>query len=88
LTVGLMSKLRLILDTNILLVSLAPKFKYHWIYEALIQNKYDLVVSNDILIEYQEQVALRYGLEHTDASLDFLLLRSNVILKNPSFFGS
>ena len=80
-----MNKLRLILDTNIFLVSLAPNFKYHWIYQALIKNKFDLVVSNEILIEYQEQICIRYGIERTDASLDFLLLLPNVILKNPSF---
>jgi putative PIN family toxin of toxin-antitoxin system len=80
-----MSKLRLILDTNIFLVSLAPNFKYHWIYQSLIQNKYDLVVSNEILTEYQEQITSRYGIERSDASLDFLLLLPNVILKNPSF---
>ena len=80
-----MSKLRLILDTNIFLVSLAPNFKYHWIYQSLIQNKYDLVVSNEILTEYQEQIISRYGIEYTDASLDFLLLLPNIILKNPSF---
>jgi putative PIN family toxin of toxin-antitoxin system len=80
-----MSKLRLILDTNIFLVSLAPNFKYHWIYQSLIQNKYDLVVSNEILTEYQEQIAIRYGIESSDASLDFLLILPNVILKNTSF---
>jgi putative PIN family toxin of toxin-antitoxin system len=80
-----MNKPRLVLDTNIFLVSLAPNFKYHWIYQSLINNKYDLVVSNEILIEYQEQVAIRYGLEITDSSLDFLLLLPNVILRNPSF---
>ncbi|HEY9000406.1 MAG TPA: putative toxin-antitoxin system toxin component, PIN family [Mucilaginibacter sp.] len=80
-----MNKLRLILDTNIFLVSLAPNFKYHWIYQSLLQNKYDLILSNEILTEYQEQISIRYGLERTDASLDFLLLLPNVILKNPSF---
>jgi len=80
-----MSKLRLILDTNIFLVSLAPNFKYHWIYQSLLRNKYDLVLSNEILTEYQEQITIRYGLEHSDASLDFLLLLPNIILKNPSF---
>jgi putative PIN family toxin of toxin-antitoxin system len=80
-----MNKLRLILDTNIFLVSLAPNYKYHWIYQSLTQNKIDLVVSNEILTEYQEQITRRYGLEQTDAALDFLLLLPNVILKNPSF---
>ncbi len=80
-----MSKIRIFLDTNIFLVSLAPNYKYNWIYLALIQNKYDLVVSNEILMEYQEQITLRYGLLKTDVSLDFLLLLPNVILKNPSY---
>jgi putative PIN family toxin of toxin-antitoxin system len=82
---GLMNKLRLVLDTNIFLVSLAPKFKYKWIYQSLVQNKFDLIISNEILTEYQEQIAIRYGLNYADASLEFLLLLPNVILKNPSF---
>jgi putative PIN family toxin of toxin-antitoxin system len=80
-----MNRLRLILDTNIFLVSLAPNFKYHWIYQSLIQNKFDLVISNEILTEYQELIVDRYGISYTDASLDFLLLLPNVFLKNPSF---
>lgn len=80
-----MNKLRLILDTNIFLVSLAVHSKYHWLYGALIANKFDLVVSNEILTEYQEQVAMRYGLDFTESSLDFLLLLPNVIQVNPSF---
>lgn len=58
LIVGLMSKLRLLLDTNIFLVSLAPHSKYAWIYTALVDEKYELVVSNEILTEYQEQIVL------------------------------
>ena len=80
-----MNKPRLILDTNIFLVSLAPNYKYHWIYQSLVQNKYELVVSNEILTEYEELITMKYGLEHMDASLDFLLLLPNVMLKNPSF---
>ena len=80
-----MSKVRLVLDTNIFLVSLAPKYKYHWIYETLFEGRYELALSNEILTEYQEQIGIRYGLERTEASLDFLLLLPNVILKNPSY---
>lgn len=80
-----MSRLRLVLDTNIFLVSLAPNYKYHWIYTAIISGKFDLIVSNEILTEYQEQITLRYGIDRTDATLDYLLLLPNVELKNPSF---
>ena len=43
------------------------------------------MVSNEILTEYQEQISIRYGIELTDASLDYLLWLPNVILKNPSY---
>lgn len=80
-----MNRLRLILDTNVFLVSLAVHSKYHWIYRALIDQKFDLVISNEILTEYQELVASRYGLDYSEASLEYLLLLPNVILVNPSF---
>ena len=81
-----MSKLRIILDTNIFLVSLAPNYKYNWIYKSLLNDKYELVISNEILTEYQEQISSRYGIDRTAASLDFMLPLPNVILKNPSYF--
>lgn len=80
-----MNRPRLVLDTNIFLVSLAIQSKYHWIYKSLIDKKFDLVISKEILTEYQEQISLRYGLDYTDSSLDFLLLLPNVIQVNPSF---
>lgn len=81
-----MSKLRVVLDTNVFLVSLAPRYSYHWIYQGLLQGKYELALSNEILTEYQEQISLRYGIQQTDAKLDYLLMFSNVRLYNPSFF--
>lgn len=80
-----MDKPRIVLDTNIFLVSLVPNYKYNWIYESLINNKYELVISNEILTEYQEQISVRYGIAYSDSSLDFLLLLPKVILKNPSY---
>lgn len=44
-----------------------------------------MAVSNDILMEYQEQISLRYGIKQTDAVLDFMLLLPNVYLHNPTF---
>ncbi|HEV7347757.1 putative toxin-antitoxin system toxin component, PIN family [Telluribacter sp.] len=80
-----MNRLRVVLDTNVFLVSLAPHYKYHWLYQSLIQGKYELAVSNEILTEYQEQVSLRYGIQRTDTTLDFLLMLPNIHLHNPSY---
>ena len=79
------NRLKIVLDTNIFLVSLAEKFKYHVIFNAIKENKFDLFVSNEILTEYQEVIQSRYGLTKTDAALDFLLLLPNVKETTPYF---
>lgn len=79
------SKLHIVLDTNVLIVSLASHLKYHWVFERLLAGDYDLFVTNEILAEYQEQVARRYGLSYTEARLDFLLLLPNVTQVTPFY---
>ena len=79
------NKLRFVIDTNVLIVSFAPNNKYSWIFDALFADKFELAISNEVLLEYQEQLSLRYGLTKTDASLDFLLLLPNVILSEPYY---
>lgn len=78
------NKLKIVLDTNVFLVSIATHFKYFWVYEKLQQGEYELYVSNEILTEYQEQIAKRFGLLSADSSLYFLLpflfLHLNLIL--------
>ncbi len=80
------NKLKVVLDTNVFLVSVLPHFSYYWIYEKLINNKYELLLSNEILAEYEEQIAFRYGMSRTDSELEFLLLLPNVITINPYFY--
>ncbi len=52
------TKLKVVLDTNILLVSISQKSKYHWLYRSLIENKFDIFVTNEILAEYKKTVIL------------------------------
>ncbi len=79
------SRLRLVIDTNVLIVSFAPNTKYSWIFDSLLTGGFELAVSNEILLEYQEQLSIRYGLTKTDSSLDFLLLLPNVIISEPYY---
>ena len=46
--------MRVVLDTNVLLVAIAPTSIYRPIFDALLAKKYTLVLSNDILAEYEE----------------------------------
>ena len=80
-----MKRVRVVIDTNVFLVSLAPNFRLHWIYQYILQDKFEVCVSTEILNEYQEIISRRYGLSKTDAILDFLLLLPNIKLIVPHF---
>lgn len=49
--------LRVVLDTNSLLVSIGRKSKYRPIFDALLQGKLKLLISNDVLAEYHEKLS-------------------------------
>ncbi len=47
------------LDTNVFLVSLSPYSEYAPIFDALIDGKFIMVISNEILSEYEEIIQKR-----------------------------
>ena len=53
--------MRCVVNTNVILVSISPKSKYHWIYQNLTSQRYDLLVTTDILLEYQEIISKKYN---------------------------
>jgi len=79
------NKLKIVLDTNVFLVSISSKFKYYWIFEKLQTGEYDLLVSNEILLEYTEKINEKFGISMANNSLDFMLLFPNVFLVNPFY---
>lgn len=76
---------RIVLDTNIFLVSLVSSYKLYWVFEAIIKGKITLIISNEILTEYEEKITEFFGLELAQSKLDFLLLLPNVELIHPYF---
>lgn len=46
--------MRIILDTNVLLVSIPTRSKYRPIFNSLLNGGFELAISNDILSEYIE----------------------------------
>lgn len=51
--------LRIVLDTNVLLVPIAPRSIYRPIFDALLNKEFVLVISNDVLTEYEEVIVQR-----------------------------
>ncbi len=77
--------MKVVLDTNVLIVSLPSHSKYYPIYEALLRKNFNLYLSNEILTEYEEQISLRLGVERTDLKLRELLNLPNVCQIEPFY---
>ncbi len=56
-------KISVVLDTNILLVSVSSRSKYHWLYKYLLDSKYQIAITSDILLEYEEKIATHWNNE-------------------------
>ncbi len=74
-----------LVDTNVMMVALSPKSNLHWLFQTFINGKFILVVSNEILLEYEEQIRFRYN--ETVANEFILILNEavNVIHKEPHY---
>lgn len=46
--------MKVVLDTNVLLMSIPKKSPYRQIFDGIIEGDYELVISNEILSEYLE----------------------------------
>lgn len=70
--------MRIILDTNVLLVSIGKKSQYRPIFDAFLQQKYTLITSNDILLEYAEIIELKTNAFIANNIIELLLSKSNI----------
>ncbi len=70
--------LKIVLDTNILLVSISSKSKYHWIFQALINHKIQLCISNEILNKYEEVIKRHWNSKVAKFVVRTLLELANV----------
>lgn len=73
-----MNKLKIILDTNVLLVSISSKSPYHWIFAKLIAGAFDLGITSEILLEYEEVIGRKYSEAVAKDVLRTLLVLPNV----------
>lgn len=77
--------MKIVLDTNVLLVSVHLKSQYRTIYDALRIGKYQLIVSNEVLTEYYELLSKFYSNEFAEVVIDEILNLDNVVLQEPYF---
>ena len=72
--------MKVVLDTNSILVSLPLRSKYRLIFDAFLKGNYDLLLSNEIAEEYAEIIGLKNGGETSDTLMELLFSRKNVLL--------
>lgn len=71
--------MNIVLDTNLLLVSISRKSHLHWIFEKLLLSEYTLCVSSEILSEYEEIISFHMGPQVADYALKTILNLPNLI---------
>lgn len=78
----------IVLDTNSLIMSIAPRSPYREVWNAFLRGDYNLCVSNEIIEEYSEVLARNISARVSEAIVYAILARPNVVRKDPHFsFG-
>ncbi len=67
----------IVLDTNVLLVSISSKSPYHCIFKKLIDGAYDLGITTEILMEYEEIIERKFNSEVAKDTIRTLLALPN-----------
>lgn len=70
--------MRVVLDTNILLVSIPKASPFHIIFDALLAGKFELVISNEILSEYLEILERKTNAAIAQNVVEMLIALPNV----------
>lgn len=71
-------KLRVVLDTNVILNALSPKLPYRVVLQNLLSGDYELCVTTEILLEYEEKITEFYSLSTATVLLDAFAMSSHV----------
>ncbi len=46
--------MKIVVDANVLLVSISPRSANNWLWQAILSGKVDVYLTTDILLEYSE----------------------------------
>ncbi|MCW5924221.1 MAG: putative toxin-antitoxin system toxin component, PIN family [Saprospiraceae bacterium] len=77
--------MRIVLDTNVFLVSLSPFSQYAPIFDAFLTGRFTLLLSNEVITEYEEVIAQRYDRKTVQDVLRLLVSIQNAGLITPHY---
>ena len=77
--------MNIVLDTNSLIMSIAPRSPYRKVWNAFLRGDYNLCVSNEIIEEYSEVLSRNISPQVSEAIVYAILTRPNIIRKDPHY---
>jgi uncharacterized protein len=77
--------MRVVIDTNIFVGSLSSKSRTHWLIDAIIDQKIEICLTNEIMLEYEEILKRKYDLFTANNFLTSLKEATNVHLSEVYF---
>ncbi len=70
--------MKIVLDTNVLLVAISQRSIFHPVFKAILDKKIDVYVTTDIVFEYEEILKKHIGILATESVLRVLEKAPNV----------
>lgn len=77
--------MKLVIDTNVIIAALSSKSKYHWLIQWLIEGRYELCITEEIYLEYEEKLTEKYSIGIARSFLKALKELANVVSVNISY---
>lgn len=77
--------MKVVLDCNVLIVSISSKSPYHEIYRKIIDGSLSVIISNEILLEYFEVLASKTNHEVASNVVDMLISNPSTIKTEPFY---
>ncbi len=53
--------IKVVIDTNVLVSSLSSRSIHHWLVQALLNEQFQLFITDEILLEYEEVLKSKYS---------------------------
>lgn len=78
--------MRIVLDTNVVVVMIGRKSIHQWLYAALRNREFELAISTEIMEEYMEILIDRHDYETAELTLNTFLLLPNKVLVPRIYF--
>jgi putative PIN family toxin of toxin-antitoxin system len=74
--------MKVVIDTNLLWISISRKSTSHWLFDALLNNKFTLCITTDIAREYEEIISRKLNENTASFVMETLANLPNVEMVN------